>query len=162
MRQAGCYSIEPESKPVMKTRWHMPSDDLDRIVAAYETRPLPDFSTQDFVYKIEWRLYTEWCMNNDWHKHRYYRNDGLIEWLADETHYALHLGYGLIWDKKSNTFIGLTHTGYQAVREAVIGALVDCSQEFILDTIDGNSKCHLRQSLGPYMDRTAPLNDLIK
>ena len=98
----------------------MPDEDAAIIDLFHETQPVKVHlkHARMLSQEIAWRLYTEFCLNNDWKKHGDYNGETWKEWIADEVHYA--------WERRQasgeNTSGEISTKIYREMRQKVIEA----------------------------------------
>ncbi|MBT4166472.1 hypothetical protein HOE04_05520 [archaeon] len=65
------------------------SEYRERIMKAYEGSPNKlNLSAEDFMGNLEWRIYTEFCLDNPQGNHRdYVGSQGFEKYILDEIHY---------------------------------------------------------------------------
>jgi len=72
-------------------RWPNPTrEELDQMAQYYEINPkkISGLPTDEFLWNIQWRVYTEWCLQNRWlvESHGSYKGTAFKEWIDAETH----------------------------------------------------------------------------
>ena len=130
----------------------MPRSDVATMELRYEHHPkkLPNLTPSDFVDKICYRIYTEFCCNGEespkWEDHFRYDGRAYRKWVADETHYVT----------EGQT---LDHSQYANIRESILRAVVERAIELFTDwkgysgPSDETDRRNLRASLKPYLSR---------
>lgn len=109
-------------------KWYsnLPVDDFKALMEIYEQTPHGELNLDSvrFVFKIDGRIYTEWCMSDDegraaqrknWHAHAEYQGEGFTSFIDNEVHYELER-------QRSEGDRG-SHEGYLRARQRVLGGL---------------------------------------
>ncbi len=128
--------------------FHLPVDDFRTLYELYKSLiPFPAQESKtpiQFVFNVDWRTYTEWCMdaNGGLKKDaegRYcvnycydYEGQGLTDFVRNETHLEL-VRKGFQWNKEENRFNGLNQEQYQDAKRRVMGAVVLRAANLFLD-----------------------------
>lgn len=133
--------------------------DSEILADVYESSPdkFPDLTSEQFLENIDWRIYTEWCMDTyrgpsaQWtcSRHQEYeKNTPIAQWIAEETHFAIER---LMQDGQN-----ITEEVRDATRTRVVQAIAQRAMELF-----GTWKEHqwpskddprnLRVSLAPYL-----------
>src|SRR3989344_7138012 len=68
---------------------NIPEKDFDSLMELYDFLPHEKLQNPNwnFVFNIEWRIYTKWCMSNRDKFHGFYDVEGFTEFVRDETHH---------------------------------------------------------------------------
>lgn len=117
-----------------------------REMYATLARDSSSYSTYDFVDAIAWRIYTEWCMDEEEKGNPdTYQGEGLMQFIERETYFAA--------ERASKNGINV---GHEEITRKVLGGLVARAHELFSDW-HCNQPClttdkrNLRTSLGAYI-----------
>jgi hypothetical protein len=139
----------------------IPSGDIGFIAEVYGLITSNNSEIPKFIDDVNWRLYTEWCMdtpkNKDipgWKRHLNYDGEGFTDWVRDETHFAISRSGKYSWNEEKKFFEGLSSEKYKSIRQEVITAVVKCAIEFFkTGGAYREDSLNLRQSLKPYLEK---------
>ncbi|MEK7218081.1 MAG: hypothetical protein AAB728_01305 [Patescibacteria group bacterium] len=135
----------------------IPEEERKILAAAYDLVSIPNLDTERFLGNIDWRLYTEHCM--DGHLSSYGWGNAyedyeqvmpIRQWINDETHYALER---LVKDSPQK----INDAVYRAMRIRVVQAIAHRAIE-LLSTWEkhqwppNDDPRNLRASLASYLD----------
>ena len=136
---------------------NLPEEDFRQLFQLYQKIPheTRKFSPINFVFKIDSRIFEEWCMSSEeglrkWQKHSNYQGEGFTKFMDEEVHYELER-------PRSEQDRG-SHEGYLGARQRVLAGLTLRAIELFTDW-SGNSSppgCFDRDAQGnriPCKDR---------
>ena len=129
------------------------SDEQNRIYATLNGKDRSDlikiysqitdrlYSSNNFVNKIAWRIYTEACMNQtERFEPNKYNGEAFKKFINDETHYAIERT-----QKVGLAKVFLDESAFEDIRYKVLTGLVKKAIEFFSGSIDkGNLRCDLK------------------
>lgn len=128
---------QSEEKRVYKT---LNGEDRKILISMYENkngkRGICGYSSEMFVDKIAWRIYTEWCMNSDERGNPdTYNGEAFKKFIDDETYYAI---------KRLNRHVSDSES--ENIRNKVFEGLVERAVEFFYSNdTEENLRCSLEK-----------------
>ena len=125
------------------------NEDLLYIEAVRLQSSLPDKEISSFIFRLGYRIFTEWCMDEGKNKkHSEYNGEAFDQWITDEIHYLSER------EKNGSLFLlsNFRNSPQRRIIRAVINAGIDFySNDCSINSVTPKTDRNLRRDLRSYL-----------